>query len=148
MKVIVAGATGAVGRPLVGLLLEHGHDVVGITQSRTGAAALRAAGASAVVADALDREALLAAIGDQDADAVINELTSLRKAPARYADMESTNRLRVDGSANLVEVARRVARNDLSHSRSSSATDTLTWARVRSPRMRPSASRKAHLPIP
>jgi nucleoside-diphosphate-sugar epimerase len=108
MKVIVAGATGAIGRPLVGLLLEGGHEVVGIARTRTGAAALRAAGAGAVVADALNRDALLAAIGDQDADAVINELTSLTKAPGRYADMEATNRLRVDGSANLLEVARRV----------------------------------------
>ena len=108
MKVILAGATGAIGRPLVGQLLEAGHEVIGITRSGTGAAALRAAGASAVVADALDREALLAAIGDQEADAVINELTSLTKAPSRFADMASTNRLRVDGSANLIEVARRV----------------------------------------
>ena len=108
MRVIVAGATGAVGRPLVRLLLESGHEIVGITRSPSGAAALQALGASAVMADALDREALLAAIGDQEADAVINELTDLRKAPARYADMEGTNRLRVDGSANLVEVARRV----------------------------------------
>jgi nucleoside-diphosphate-sugar epimerase len=108
MKVIVAGATGALGRPLVRLLRDGGHDVVGITRSRTGADTLQAAGASAVIADALDREALLAAVGDQNADAVINELTDLTKAPARYADMEQTNRLRVEGSANLVEVARRV----------------------------------------
>ena len=108
MKVIVAGATGAVGRPLVRLLREGGHDVIGITRSTSGATALQAVGASAVSADALDRESLLAALGDQQADAVINELTDLKKAPARYAEMERTNRLRVEGSANLLEVARRV----------------------------------------
>ena len=39
---------------------------------------------------------------------MINELTALTKAPARYADMEPTNVLRRHGSANLVEVARLV----------------------------------------
>ena len=53
MRVIVAGATGALGRPLVRMLRENGHEVVGITRSDGGAAALKTAGATAVVADAL-----------------------------------------------------------------------------------------------
>lgn len=105
MKVVVAGATGAIGRPLVSALLAHGHEVVGITRTGTGAAALRSMGVTAVVADALNREALLPAFAGQSADAVINELTALAKAPARYADMDRTNTLRRAGSANLVELA-------------------------------------------
>ncbi|MET0827901.1 MAG: NAD(P)-dependent oxidoreductase, partial [Microbacterium sp.] len=108
MKVIVAGATGAVGRPLVRALRDSGHDVIGITRTSAGASALNAVGATAVIADALDREALVTAFAEQTADAVINELTALTKAPARYADMEPTNELRKNGSANLVEVARLV----------------------------------------
>jgi nucleoside-diphosphate-sugar epimerase len=108
MKVIVAGASGAIGRPLVRLLRAGGHEVVGITRSDAGADRLRAQGASAVVADALDREGLLAKFEGQAADAVINELTALTKPPARLADMEPTNRLRVEGSANLADLARRV----------------------------------------
>ena len=108
MKVIVAGATGAVGRPLVRVLRESGHEVIGITRTSAGAAALSTLGATAVIADALNRDSLLTAFAGQSADAVINELTALTKAPARYADMEPTNVLRQDGSANLVEVARLV----------------------------------------
>ena len=108
MKVIVAGATGAVGRPLVRVLRESGHEVIGITRTAAGATALSSMGAAAVMADALDRDALLTAFAGQSADAVVNELTALTKAPARYADMEPTNVLRKDGSANLVEVARLV----------------------------------------
>ena len=108
MKVIVAGATGAVGRPLVRVLRESGHEVVGITRTSAGAAALSTLGATAVIADALNRDSLLTAFAGQSADAVINELTALTKAPARYADMEPTNVLRQDGSANLFEVARLV----------------------------------------
>ena len=108
MRVIVAGATGAIGRPLVRVLREHGHEVVGITRRSAGASAVQAAGARAVVADVLDRKALLAAFEGQRADAVIHELTALAKAPARFADMEPTNTLRTTGSANLVELARRV----------------------------------------
>ena len=105
MKVIVAGASGAIGRPLLRVLRDHGHDVVGITRSSTGAAAVYAAGATAVVADALNREELLSAFAGQTADAVVHELTALARPPARFADMEQTNRLRRDGSANLVELA-------------------------------------------
>lgn len=108
MRVIVAGASGAIGRPLLRALRDHGHDVVGITRTSTGATVVNAAGATAVVADALDREGLLGAFEGQHADAVIHELTALTKPPARYADMEPTNRLREEGSANLVELARAV----------------------------------------
>lgn len=108
MRVIVAGASGAIGRPLMRVLRDHGHDVVGITRTDTAAAVVNAAGATAVLADALNREGLLAAFAGQHADAVIHELTALTKPPARYADMEPTNRLREDGSANLVGLARAV----------------------------------------
>ena len=111
MKVIVAGATGAIGRPLVRVLRESGHEVIGITRTSAGAAALSTLGATAVIADALSRDSLLTAFAGQTADAVINELTALSKAPARYADMEQTNVLRQDGSANLAEVARLVGAN-------------------------------------
>ena len=61
MKVFVAGATGAVGRPLVARLLEAGHDVVGTTRRKDRAADLREQGAEPVIVDALDADALAAA---------------------------------------------------------------------------------------
>ena len=61
MRIFVAGATGAIGTPLVRALVANGHDVIGMTRSPAKADTLRAAGATPVIADALDRDAVLAA---------------------------------------------------------------------------------------
>lgn len=106
MKVVVAGSTGAVGVPLVRQLIAHGHDVYGLTRSEARAETLRHLGATPIVADVMDRKALLAAMGGLPADAVINELTSLAKVPMRHKDMAGTNALRDRGTANLIDVAR------------------------------------------
>jgi nucleoside-diphosphate-sugar epimerase len=62
MHVYLAGATGAVGRSLIPLLLEHGHQVTGTTRSPAHAPALEALGARAVVVDGLDRDAVMGAV--------------------------------------------------------------------------------------
>lgn len=108
MKVILAGATGVLGVPIVQQLLAAGHDVCGITRSQVGAERLRQLGASVITADAMDRDALLAAVDGQHADAVVHELTALRRAPTGHAAMAPTNALRVRGTANLLEVAQAV----------------------------------------
>jgi nucleoside-diphosphate-sugar epimerase len=108
MKVLIAGATGAIGIPLSRTLRAAGHEILGITRSSAGSAKLRAAGVQPIVADAMDRSALLAAVNGVSADAVVHELTALTKAPARHSDMTQTNRLRTDGTKNLLEVARAV----------------------------------------
>lgn len=109
MRVFVAGATGAIGRPLVTQLLEAGHEVVGMTRSEERAQALRAAGAEAVIADALDAEAVLRTVEGAHPDVVVNELTDLDRPlnPRKYGEwLEGTNRLRSEGTRNLVEAAR------------------------------------------
>jgi len=103
MKVLVAGATGAVGRPLVRQLLDQGHEVYGLTRSAEGVAKL---GAVPVVADALDQAALLAAVDGVRADAVVHQLTALKKVPTRESGMAATNRLRTTGTENLLAAAR------------------------------------------
>jgi nucleoside-diphosphate-sugar epimerase len=105
MKVLLAGASGAIGAPLTRRLLANDHEVLGLTRNRAGAAALEALGATPVVADALDRDGLMRAVAGQSADAVIHELTALRKPPLRPSGMAPTNQLRVEGSANLLEAA-------------------------------------------
>ncbi|NUR85502.1 MAG: NAD(P)-dependent oxidoreductase [Nonomuraea sp.] len=102
MKVLLAGATGAIGTPLVAALREAGHEVLALTRGT------QVPGARAVVADALDRDALLRAVDGLRADAVIHELTALRKPPARYRDMDATNTLRTTGTANLLAAAERL----------------------------------------
>ena len=79
MKVLVAGASGALGVPLTRRLLAHDHQVLGLTRDPAGARRLEALGADPVVADALDRDRLLRAVEGRWADAVVHELTALRK---------------------------------------------------------------------
>jgi 2-alkyl-3-oxoalkanoate reductase len=77
MRVFVAGATGVIGRPLVGQLREAGHEVVGTTRSQERAERLRELGAEPAVLDARDTDALKAAVMKAEPEVVINQLTSL-----------------------------------------------------------------------
>src|SRR5205814_10475126 len=107
MRVLLAGASGAVGTPLTRQLIAAGHKVVGITRSRTNAERLRTAGAEAVVADVMDRESLLAAVRGVRVDAVMHELTALGTTKMREG-MQGTNALRTTGTAHLLAAARAV----------------------------------------
>ncbi len=106
MKVLLAGATGAIGIPLSRTLLAAGHEVLGITRSPAGGAKLSAAGVQPIIADALDRPGLLTAVEGVSADAVVHQLTALTKAPAKHKDMTQTNRLRTEGTKSLLDAAR------------------------------------------
>ena len=105
MRVLLAGATGAIGRPLIRYLREAGHTVFGLARSPESARVLSEAGTGAVMADALDAVAVRAAIARIQPHAVINELTSL---PAHYtaaelkAAGERDRKVRIEGNANLL----------------------------------------------
>jgi len=58
MKIFLAGATGAIGRRLVPLLLAAGHEVIGTTRAQSKAGALRAAGVQPLVIDVFDAGAV------------------------------------------------------------------------------------------
>ncbi|HEU5108264.1 MAG TPA: NAD(P)-dependent oxidoreductase [Micromonosporaceae bacterium] len=105
MRVLLAGASGAVGTPLTRQLVAGGHDVIGITRSQANAERLRTVGAQAVVADVLDRENLLTVVRGVRADAVAHQLTALGTMKMREA-MRGTNDLRTTGTANLLAAAR------------------------------------------
>ena len=105
MKVLLAGATGAIGIPLVRRLIAAGHEVTGITRTEAGASLLWDLGAASVIVDVLNRDALLRALDGKHADAVMHELTALKKMPMRHRDLEMTNRLRVQGTTNLLAAA-------------------------------------------
>jgi nucleoside-diphosphate-sugar epimerase len=105
MKVLLAGASGTLGLPLTRGLIAHGHQVIGLTRGRAGADRIAALGATPVVADALDRDSLLDAVASLSADAVIHELTALRKPPLRHSGMALTDLLRSKGTANLLAAA-------------------------------------------
>jgi len=85
MKVLVAGATGAIGRPLIRLLKVSGHAVFGLARSSDSERALAEMGAEAVTGDALEAASVKSAIQRIRPHAIINELTSL---PRRYTPQE------------------------------------------------------------
>src|SRR5215831_17862922 len=109
MRILIAGASGAIGRPLVRCLRAYQHEVFALTRSSDSAPALRKIGAEPVIADARDAAAVKAAVGGIRPDAVINELTSL---PRHYtpADMkaaaERDRKVRVEGNINLLAALR------------------------------------------
>ncbi len=105
MQVLLAGASGTLGGPLVRQLVAAGHQVSGTTRSSQGASRIMQLGGSAIVVDVMDRDALLKAVEGRAFDAVINELTALKKAPIRHRDMAQTNALRIEGTAHLLEAA-------------------------------------------
>jgi nucleoside-diphosphate-sugar epimerase len=81
MRVFVAGATGAIGRPLVQRLVEDGHHVVGSTRTEEGADWLRDVGVVPAVVDMTDLDLVENVVAAALPDVVINQLTSLPKTP-------------------------------------------------------------------
>src|SRR3954453_5399920 len=77
MRVFVAGATGAVGRPLIPQLIAAGHEVTATTRSPAKAEQLRVLGAKAVVLDGLDSMAMAKAVAVAEPDAIVHQMTAL-----------------------------------------------------------------------
>jgi 2-alkyl-3-oxoalkanoate reductase len=77
MKVLVAGATGALGRQLVPQLVTRGHEVVGLTRSASKQELVRSLGARPVVVDALDPDAVAQAVASAEPEVIVHELTAL-----------------------------------------------------------------------
>jgi 2-alkyl-3-oxoalkanoate reductase len=106
MRVFVAGASGAIGEPLIAELLKQGHSVVGMTSSEARAKKLESQGAEAAVVDVFNATAVQAALRKAKAEVVIDELTSLPKEQSdlpRYA--AGDKKLRIEGGGNLFQAA-------------------------------------------
>ncbi len=109
MRIFVAGATGAVGRPLLSALITAGHSVVGLTRTAAKAETIRRIGAEPVVADALDAEAIHAAVVAASPDVIVHEMTDLAgAADLRHFNrtFAGSNRLRTVGTDHLLAAAR------------------------------------------
>ena len=104
MRVLVAGATGAIGRPLVAALNAHGHAVAGLTRDPNNADLLSRLGAQPLLADVLDRDATAAAVLDARPDVVVEQLTALPRSytpEAMRAALAATRAVRTVGGDNV-----------------------------------------------
>jgi nucleoside-diphosphate-sugar epimerase len=107
-KVLVAGASGAIGRRLCRLLVDDGWSVMGTTRSLNKASMLRELGVEPAVVDVFDAASLLDIVREAKPEIVVHQLTVLppRLDPVRMADAIVRNaRLREIGTANLVAAA-------------------------------------------
>lgn len=107
MKIFVAGASGAIGRPLVRQLVSAGHEVTGMTRREDRAEEIRAAGATPVVCDVFSMHDLENALHQAAPEAVVHLLTALPPRLDYKADdpLGPTNRIRREGTRNLVAAA-------------------------------------------
>jgi nucleoside-diphosphate-sugar epimerase len=108
VRIFLAGAAGAIGRRLVPLLLDAGHEVTGTTRSSAKAEELAAAGIKPVVVDVFDAPALAKAVAAARPELIIHQLTDLppRLDPAAMAEGARRNaRVRREGTHNLVAAA-------------------------------------------
>jgi nucleoside-diphosphate-sugar epimerase len=109
MKVLLAGATGALGKQLVPRLVAEGHEVVGTTRTESKLALLEELGASGVVADLLDPDQVARVVAGAEPEVIIHELTALnRPFDIRHFDrtFEETNRLRTEATDHLLAAGR------------------------------------------
>lgn len=108
MRVFVAGATGAIGRCLLPMLVRRGHEVTGSTRSGDSVRRIEEQGAAATVCDVFDHTSLGAALDQAKPEVVVNQLTSIPKRidPRRIGEeMQATNKLRTEGTEALLSAA-------------------------------------------
>jgi nucleoside-diphosphate-sugar epimerase len=111
VKVFVAGATSAIGRPLTKSLTLAGHTTFGMVRSQSSSVSLSDSGAEPVIGDALDAASVSAAVAKVRPDVIINELTSLPKhyTPTDMkAAAERDARVRLEGNKNLFVAAQQM----------------------------------------
>ena len=110
MKIFLAGASGVLGRQLVPMLVDRGHQVVGMTRSPAKSTVIRELGAEPVLADGLDATAIGAAMRAAEPEVVVHQMTALATIDMRHVDRSfaATNKLRTVGTDLLLAAAREV----------------------------------------
>ena len=112
MRVLVAGASGAIGTRLVPQLIDRGHEVIGTSTSPKSAERVRRLGAKPILLDLLDPQAVRKSVLGAAPDAIVHEATALADARfTRNLDRQfvATNRLRTEGTDALIAAAREAA---------------------------------------
>ena len=100
MKILVAGATGVIGRRLIALLVASGHEIIGTTRTAEKSQMLQKQGAIPVIVDAFDRDGLTTVVREAQPDVIIQQLTDLSAGSSA-----ANARMRREGTRNLVDAA-------------------------------------------
>ncbi len=122
MRVFVAGASGVIGRRLVPLLVQAGHDVVGMVRTLDEVRRLEQPGVRGVAVDVYDRRRLAEVLAAERPEIVVHELSALpaELGPSGAAQFDANSRMRTEGTRNLVEASvdagvRRVVAQSYAH---------------------------------
>jgi nucleoside-diphosphate-sugar epimerase len=110
MRILIAGAGGAIGQPLTLRMQDAGHTVAALTRSESKREALSKSGATVFVADALDASAIERVVQTFKPDVIVNQLTAIPQDVDFLnfdREFEATNRLRTEGSDNLIAAAKK-----------------------------------------
>jgi nucleoside-diphosphate-sugar epimerase len=137
MLVFVTGASGAIGTRLVPQLIARGHEVVGTYRSAGSSERVAALGAEPILVDLLDPGAVRKAVLESEPEAIVHEATALADVKfSRNLDRSfvETNRLRTEGTDNLIAAARARQACPASSLRAAPATGA---TRARAGRSRP-----------
>jgi nucleoside-diphosphate-sugar epimerase len=108
MRIFLAGASGAIGRPLTAMLVAAGHEVTGTTRSAGGVRTITATGGRAVIVDVFDAADLHLAVAASRPQVVIHQVTNLTLKPGTELSDEQLARnaeVREVGTSNLIEAA-------------------------------------------
>jgi nucleoside-diphosphate-sugar epimerase len=105
MKVFLAGASGALGKPIVRELIARGHEVVAMTSTDSKRPMLEKLGASAVVGDVFDAAAMARLVRAAEPDGVVNVASKWSIYPTRLSQVTPANEIREQGACNLVAAA-------------------------------------------
>jgi nucleoside-diphosphate-sugar epimerase len=135
VRVLVAGASGVIGRRLVRILVASGHRVTGTTRSPERAATVRAVGATPLVVDVFNESRLGDAVASARPEVVVHLITDLpdRVDPTGIAEMTARNaRIRTQGTRHLVAAALRAGSRRL-------VAQSIAWAYARGPEPHPEA---------
>jgi nucleoside-diphosphate-sugar epimerase len=105
MKVLVAGASGAVGTPVGRELVERGHDVVAMITTESKRPAVEPLGVAAVVGDVLDAQAMIELVRSAEPEGVVNVASKWSVNPTRVSQVAPADEIREHGARNMVGAA-------------------------------------------
>lgn len=109
MKIFLAGATGAIGKRLLPMLVASGHEVTGTTRTAAKARSIRSIGAKPEIVDVLNKRQVIEAVERTKPDVIIHEVTAIPQSLDLKHFDESfalTNMLRTEGTDHLLVAAR------------------------------------------